>query len=195
MRLRSPRIMIATALVAVAIPVGAAGGAMLIDGPPGSPDNPLVAPPLDPSVVAAADRKGHLNEAKAPSAAVLQEAALSQKPCTLVSEADVGNILGAAVTAKTAPLGPTCVFRAGGTAAKGFATVAIQTLSGDQVKAIIKSLATVGVPGRTAYCGASAASTLYVPLPGNRVLTIGALDCDVARRLAGKALVQISGTP
>ena len=194
MRTRSNRIIIATALAAVAIPAAVAGGKIVTEGPPGSPDNPLVASGPDASVVAAADQKGHFNEAKPPTAEDLQEQALSQKPCDLVTKADAGDIIGVTVDATEAPLGPSCVFRSSNPA-NGFASVAIQTLADDQVKALTKGLDRLDVSGKTAYCGMSTAATLYVSLSGDRVLTIGAADCDVAKRLAGKALGEITRTP
>jgi hypothetical protein len=188
MKLRSPKILIATLAIGVAIPAAAAGGAIFItDGPPGSPDNPLTAPPLDPQVVAAAEAKGHLNEARAPSAQDVQEEALSHRPCELVSAGDASGILGATVKApKEAPLGPTCVYRT--ESVENFVTVALQSISGDELKATIKGLEQHDVAGKSGYCLQSAASTFYVPLSGGRVLTVGAAECDVAEKFAAKAL-------
>jgi hypothetical protein len=192
MRLRSSRTLIAMVAIGVAIPVAAAGASMLIaEGPPGSPDNPLAAPPLDPHVVAAADAKGHLNEARAPSARDVQEEALTHRPCDLVSAGEASGILGGSVKApKEAPLGPTCVYRT--EAVESFVTVALQSMGGDHVKATIKGLDRHDVAGKSGYCLQSAASTFYVPLSGGRVLTVGAAECEVAEKFAAKALGAIS---
>jgi hypothetical protein len=184
-------VLLIAALAALAIPV-TAGGAILGRGagdPPGTPNNPLVAPPLDPGAVQAAKEHGHLNEARSPGAAYPKDLAISQRPCKLVTPEQAAGILGAPILAPAeAPLGPTCVYRT--RSPQAFATVSVQSLDADQLKTLIRGVDAVSVGGREGHCGRSDPTNLYVPLSGERVLTVGGA-CDVARAFAAKALARL----
>jgi hypothetical protein len=100
---------------------------------------------------------------------------------------------------KTGRQGPTCIYRT--RSGKGFMTLAVQRLDGSQLKSLIKESEKLKVAGRQAYCGATSLSTLYVPLPADRTLTIGAIpehpqpgadqQCDLARGIAAKAIAKL----
>jgi hypothetical protein len=159
--------------------------------PPGSPQNPNVADPIDAATAARAKKTGRLNETL-PAGTVEATAAADQslKPCALVSSTEAASILGVAVRKPlAAPQGPTCVYRPRSGA--GFVTLALAPFDAGDFKSQIPKLQKVRIASRTGYCVRDAHSTLYVPLPGKRVLTVGT-SCTVARAFAVKALGRLA---
>jgi hypothetical protein len=154
--------------------------------PPGSPENPKIAAPIDAATAADAKKKGHFNEAQAEANAA---PSAGQKPCTLVSADEAARILGKSVLKPSeAPQGPTCVYRS--RSGNDFVTLAVSRMDGAMLKSQTSKLEKVGVAGRTGYCIPAGQSMLYVPLPNGQLLTIGG-PCAVARAFAVKAIPQL----
>lgn len=190
---RKPRLLIVlVALLALAAPVTAVGAILGRDDPLGSPQNPLVAPPLDPDTVSAAAEKGHLNEARAPQLGQ-DEAQQSQHPCKLVTAAEASAIFDAEVSKPVeAPLGPSCIFRSG--AREDFVSVSLQRMDKRHLAPLIEEREKLAVGELTGYCGPGEGSNLLVPLSGGQVLTVegGTGGCDLSKAFALKALGRIS---
>lgn len=116
-------------------------------------------------------------------------------PCDLVSRAQAQAILGTALAApREAPLGPTCIYRG----AHAFMTVSLQTRSFKALRAGQRSLHRFYGLRRQAWCGGTAgATTLFVRVAADRVLSVGA-PCITAGRLAAHALAsleRVAGVP
>ncbi len=116
--------------------------------------------------------------------------ATGQNPCALVPRAEAQAIVGRPIDAPVeAPLGPTCIYRSPG--AKTLITLAVESVDFPKIRSQIRNRTRIEVGGRTAYCGDYGQSTMFVPLPGGRVLSITA-PCAVGARLAAKALPRLS---
>lgn len=116
-------------------------------------------------------------------------------PCKLVTRAQAQAILGTALAApREAPLGPTCIYRG----AHAFATLALQARSFKALHAQQHSLHHFYGLRRRAWCGGTAgATTLFVRVAPDRVLSVGA-PCMTAGRLAAHALAtleHVAGAP
>jgi len=190
---------------AVAAVAGALAGCGSDGDPaaPGTPENPLVASsqesPVSGRTNEATTEKSHARAQaetapKAPNYQQLLERQTSRPderftPCNLVTPARAQAILGAPIHPPVeAPQGPTCIYRA--RSGNALSTVAVQRL---RFSVLARQLRTkrVEIPGARAYC-AAAGSTVYVPLSGGRVLTVGG-PCDVARQFASAALKRLAG--
>jgi hypothetical protein len=111
-------------------------------------------------------------------------------PCNLVTRAEAAAIIGRRLAGPIeAPQGPTCIYRS---AARGrqFVTVAVQYVSIPSVARHVANRKRIRVTHRAGICGANGQPTLYMPLTGGRVLTIGA-QCGIARQFAAKALARL----
>ena len=110
-------------------------------------------------------------------------------PCSLVTRAQAGSILGGPVLApREAPQGPTCIYRT----RKGddFITLAVQPASFSALKRQLSRPQSIEVAGRSAFCGAHGQPMLYVQLPRQQVLTVAA-RCRVAKQFATRALARL----
>jgi hypothetical protein len=192
--------------------LAACGGDDSAKAPLGSPENPLVAQPGPESA------SGRSNEAAtdkgAPTAdgpTATADGAKQTKPgyeglvnnqkksrprsrftpCNLVSKAEAGAIFGSATQdPREAAQGPTCIYRT--ESGKGFVTVAVQSVSFDEVRGALGQPREVQVSNRTAYCGQYGQAVLYVPLARGRVLSIAG-PCPVATQFAAKAVPRLKG--
>jgi hypothetical protein len=109
----------------------------------------------------------------------------ARQPCSLVSKAQARAILGTAILEPLqAPQGPTCIYQAA--SGKPYVTVAVQQVSFVKLRRHIRTTRAVAVAGRTAYCAAYGTAMLFLPVAGDRVLTIAA-PCRMAREFAAKA--------
>jgi hypothetical protein len=195
------RLWCAAAVVAVAGALAGCGS----HGPsaPGSPENPLVArsqePPQNGRTNEARAQKGKASgqaEAgtKAPNYQQLLERQTSRPeqrftPCNLVTPARARAILGAPIRPPVeAPQGPTCIYSA--RSGDSFTTIAVQRLRFSDLARQLRPKR-VEIPGVRAYC-AERQSTVYVPLGGGRVLTVGG-PCDLAREFASAAVKRLVG--
>jgi hypothetical protein len=184
-------VLIALALCSLAL--GACGGS---DPKPaaGSPENPLTATrPAGPE----SGEPGQANTgepsatAEKPGYKALVERQTSKpahrfSPCNLVTRPEAREIVGAPLHEPVeAPQGPTCIYRP--RAGKAMITLAIQDMSFKAVKRRIADLRQVAVSDRTAFCGTYGQPVLYVPLGGDRLLSVNA-ECAIARGFAAKAL-------
>jgi hypothetical protein len=112
------------------------------------------------------------------------------RPCSLVTKAQAGAIIGAAVTEPLeAPLGPTCIYQT--PRGKPYITLSVQKADLGKLRARLRAPRAVSVAHRTAYCAGAGAKTLYVPVGGGRVLTVSAA-CTVAARFAALAAPQLT---
>ncbi len=180
------------ALVTAAVVLSACGGD---DQPLNSSSKPQVGKLTGPGAT------GVTNEAdaarkKAPSFETLLERQSSKPgsrftPCSLVTRAQAGAILGASVLApREAPQGPTCIYRT----RKGndFITLAVQPASFSGLKRQIGRPQSIEVAGRSAFCGAHGQPMLYVRLARGRVLSVAA-PCPVAKQFATRAVARLQG--
>lgn len=119
-------------------------------------------------------------------------AAATRQPCRLVTRAEAARILGAVRAPVTAPQGPTCIYRS--VSGRRFVTLAVQRRSFRKLTAHLRHKRRVRVRGAsgTAYCVTAGSPTLYVPVSGGRVLTVGG-PCAVGRRFALRALPRLKG--
>lgn len=111
-------------------------------------------------------------------------------PCNLVPLQQAKAIThGAITTSVEAPLGPTCVYHV--THQKTDITLDIEQSSlARETRAMTKRVG-LTISGHQAYCGRLGAPTLYVALPGNKLLHVLA-PCSVARRFAARALSRVT---
>ena len=175
-------------LVAAAAVMAACGDAQ----PPSSADKPQVAKLTGPVA------KGPTNEAasgsSAPSFEKLVERQSSKPgsrftPCSLVTRAQAGAILGAAVLVpREAPQGPTCIYRT--RTGDDFVTLAVEQMSFSGLKRQQRRERPLEVAGRSAFCGAHGQPMLYVQLSRERVLSVAA-PCPVAKRFATRAVTRL----
>jgi hypothetical protein len=118
------------------------------------------------------------------------DAARPLRPCTLVTRTEARAILGRAITgAIEAPQGPTCVYSAQG--AHQPVTLAVQSTG---LRALERrkgvAVASLTLHGHRAYCVKDGGLTMFVPLSGERFLSVTA-PCPIAARFAAKALVRL----
>lgn len=116
----------------------------------------------------------------------------ASQPCRLVTRAEAARILGAPVRPLvTAPQGPTCLYRAA--SGRRLITVAVQHTDFGKLTGRLRPKRPVRVSGAagTAYCVTAGSPTLYVPVAGGRVLTVGG-PCSVARRFALRAVPRLT---
>jgi hypothetical protein len=195
------RLLCLAALATAAIALAACGGSAKPPAP-GSHEKPLVAEQTRLGGAGAnAGARGRSNEAAAPSApakpgydALLNGQSKHPRsrftPCNLVTVARARAILGAPMQQPVeAPLGPTCIYRSRDR--RSMVTVAVQAVDFTKLEPRIQRRRRVAVGSRTAYCGTYGQPMLYVPLSGNRVLSIAA-QCAVAQRFALTAVRQLT---
>ena len=107
-------------------------------------------------------------------------------PCTLVSRAQADAILGGRLSSvEEAPLGPTCIYQAQGSAIP--VTLAVESLDFATIKAHIHHRRGVTIAGSVAYCGELGQPALFAPLTGGRMLRVTG-RCAVAAKFAALAL-------
>jgi hypothetical protein len=187
-------VLIAAGLVSLAL--GACGGSDPKPAP-GSPENPLTATrPSEPgSGQGTAAGQPGTGEPSAPATKPGYKALVDRQtskparrfsPCNLVTRPEARAIVGEALHEPVeAVQGPTCIYRP--RAGKALITLAIQDMSFKAIRRQIADLRQVAVSDRTAYCGTYGQPMLYVPLGGDRLLSVSA-ECGVARGFAAKAL-------
>jgi hypothetical protein len=113
----------------------------------------------------------------------------ARRPCTLVTKAQAEAIVGRPLLEPIqAPQGPTCIYR--DRADRSYITVGVQSTTLAELGPQLRRRPAVAVSGRTAYCIRLVTPTLYVGLPGRRVLSVAA-PCGVARRFAAAALATL----
>jgi hypothetical protein len=162
------------ALGALAVPVAACGG--------GSP-----APPASHGRLTAETASGRSNEAQGSGEVALQRAT---RPCRLVSRAQAGAIVGTRLAKPIeAPQGPTCIYRAAH--GRRMFSLAVQTVPFATLRRQLQRPSPTSVAERRAYCVTVGQPTLYVPLPGDHVLSVQA-SCAVGKRFALAALRHLS---
>lgn len=111
-------------------------------------------------------------------------------PCSLVSASEAQAITGVALTGRVeAPLGPTCVYKLGGS--KGDITLAVEALSLSQVAHQMVKPQTLIVGHRHAYCGRLGTQMLFAPVGRGKLLNVTA-PCAIARRFAALALTRLT---
>lgn len=111
-------------------------------------------------------------------------------PCSLVSVAEAQAIVGAAITGSIeAPLGPTCVYKLGGS--KPDITVAVESLNLSQATRHMTAPKAVVLGARRAYCGRLGTQMLFAPVARGRLLNVTA-PCAIAPRLAALALAHLA---
>ena len=109
-------------------------------------------------------------------------------PCTLVSLTEAQSFTGGAVMGRVeAPLGPTCIYRAG---KKSQITLAVESIDSTQVTKHMARRQEISVAGRQGYCGHIGTQQLLVPLAGGQTLAVSA-PCAVARQFATAALSRL----
>jgi hypothetical protein len=109
-------------------------------------------------------------------------------PCTLVNRTEAQAIVGTTIASVAeAPLGPSCIYRLGGTRS---ITLSVQTAGFASVSTQLQRKHRLIVRGKTAYCGRLGNEMLYVRLPQDRVLNVVA-PCDVAAAIAAKAVARL----
>ena len=180
------------ALVIAAVALSSCGGD---DQPLNSASKPQVGKLTGPGAT------GRSNEADAarkstPSFEKLLERQSSKPasrftPCSLVTRAQAGSILGAPVLVpREAPQGPTCIYRT----RKGddFITLAVQPGSFSGLKRQLSRPQSIEIAGRSAFCGAHGQPMLYLRLSRGRMLSVGA-PCPVAKRFATRAVARLQG--
>ncbi len=138
-----------------------------------------------PSLLASAARAAGSSE---PTPA----AATPTNPCTYVTTAQAEAIMRSrSVSAREAPLGPTCIFTAKGQ--KGEVTLAVEVIKVSTEVHAMKHVAKSKIAGHTAYCGTLGSSLLLVPLSGGRTALVVTAPCPVARSFAAAALPRVKG--
>lgn len=157
-----------------------------------------------PSIVAGQQRTQARNEArakatgKATSARTaagvstargkLRPAAPSaRRPCSLVTRSQATTILGARIREPLeAPQGPTCIYQT--SSGKQVAiSLTVQSTDYTRLRSQISNRRTIAIADRAGVCGRFGQPMLYLPLGGNRVLTISG-PCATASRFAEKAV-------
>ncbi|HEY7120916.1 MAG TPA: hypothetical protein VH329_00025 [Solirubrobacterales bacterium] len=89
-----------------------------------------------------------------------------------------------------APQGPTCLIRPRTGEGQGMLTLAVQSVDFAKVRSQLRQPRSVTVSGRTAYCGQYGQAMLYLPLKGNRVLSIAG-PCRMAQQIAVRAVERL----
>jgi hypothetical protein len=113
----------------------------------------------------------------------------SVNPCTYVRRAQVASALRVgSVSAREAPLGPTCVFTAGDRTKGATLSIQVGTLPSERRR--MRRLIRTRVGGHPAYCGTLGQPLLLVKLSRYYVLSVAA-PCDAARAVARAALHRI----
>jgi hypothetical protein len=166
---------------------------------PGTPENPLVAE-HDEAPGANASRR---NEASAQPADQsepdYQQLVARQKkdpdsrfsPCNLVSRSQARAIVGAALEVPVeAPQGPTCIYRSQD--GDAFVTLSVQSADISELRRDMHVRQRVSVADLRGYCGTHGQPILYVPLAGERVLSVAA-PCPRARAFATRAVSRLDG--
>ena len=116
--------------------------------------------------------------------------ATGPNPCRLVSLGEAKAITGGAIAASSeAPLGPTCVYKLGGS--KSDITLNVEHVSVSQATTHMTGRQQVTVRGRRGYCGTLGTTMLYVPVGGGQILHVTA-PCMVAQRFAALALGRLA---
>jgi len=111
-------------------------------------------------------------------------------PCNLVSIAEAQSIVGGTIAGRVeAPLGPTCLYRLGGS--KSEITVSIESQNLSSITREMANRSTVVVGHRHAYCGRLGTQMLFLPLADGQVLHVTA-RCSVAQRFAAFALTRLA---
>jgi hypothetical protein len=180
---------------AVAVALSACGS----DEAPRATGKPAAARSADPEAIASARERGFFNESEPPQGDPREEH-LEERPCDVVTASQARSAFGVAMRKpKTGQQGPTCIYRT--RSGKGFMTLAVLKLDGKQLKPMLEGSEKLKVSGRQAYCGTASMPTLYVPLPADRTLTIGAIPerprpgadqaCDLPREIAAKAIAKL----
>lgn len=114
----------------------------------------------------------------------------SLNPCTLVSIGQAKAITGGTVSGSfEAPLGPTCVYKAG--RPRTDITIDIESVSLAQAASHMTKRKQLTVSGHRAYCGTLGSQMLFVPLPGGKLLHVTA-PCGVAQQFATLALGRLA---
>jgi hypothetical protein len=184
-------------LLVVAVLVSGCGGGDAADGAPGTPANPLpveATPESGAPAVRSNEGQGAAT-ADQPGYEKLVDAQTRKPrsrftPCNLVTQAQARQIFGVPVKAPVeAPQGPTCVYRT--EAGDGFVAIAVQSLDFGDVKPQLRQRRAVDAAGHTAYCGQYGQPMLYVPLAGDRVLSVAG-PCAQAKRFAEKAVRELT---
>jgi hypothetical protein len=110
-------------------------------------------------------------------------------PCRLVTRSEARAIVGGRVAApQTAPLGPTCIYRAA--RAQSSVTLSVMRMNVASATKRDRSVIQASVAGHRAYCVKAGGLRMLVPLTGGKVLTVGA-PCPIAARFATRALVRV----
>jgi hypothetical protein len=110
-------------------------------------------------------------------------------PCSYVSAVQAASILHvASVTAKEAPLGPTCIFKP--KRGKTEVTLAVEVLKISSDVHAMKHVSKLNISGHAAYCGTLGGTLLLVALTHANVLVVSA-PCTEARAFATTALRRI----
>jgi hypothetical protein len=113
----------------------------------------------------------------------------SVNPCAYVKRAQVATALRVgSVSAREAPLGPTCVFTARGRTKTATLSVQVGTLPSELRR--MRRATSTRVGGHPAYCGTLGQPLLLVKLSRYYVLNVAA-PCDAARAVARAALHRI----
>jgi hypothetical protein len=157
--------------------------------PAGSPENPLQARPASTDTSSARE-PGKAAAVKPGYKALLKRQAKKPgrrfSPCSLVTQAQAGAILGGRVQLPSeAPQGPTCIYRT--EKGNGFVTVAVQNTEFAKAKRMLRAATKVDLGRQSGVCGKLGEPTLYAPLSQGRVLTVAA-QCDVAKQFAAQAV-------
>lgn len=168
---------------------GCGGGDDPAPAPLGSPQNPIPAQPprVDEATSETAGKPGFEDIVDRQRAAPARDD--RENPCAWVTKAQAQAITGARLLDPVvAPQGPTCIYR--DRAGETFTTVAIQPLGIDRLRPQVKRIERVDVAGRVAYCGIHGQPVLYLPLAGDRVLSVTA-QCATAARFARRAAAEL----
>jgi hypothetical protein len=204
------RLAAVTALALGAAALSSCGGDDSASAPKGSAENPLVAETAEStSSVIPANEASPAREKRSGASGSVNVVGGSEEPgyqalvegqeadprddftpCNLVSKARATAIVGAPIhNPLEAAQGPTCIYQS--TDGKRLITVALQSVDFGELKRQLNQPRRVAVAGRTGYCGHYGQDMLHVPVPGNRVLTVGA-PCPVATAFASVAVRQLS---
>jgi hypothetical protein len=110
-------------------------------------------------------------------------------PCALVTKAQAQAILGTTLLEpQEAAQGPTCIYRS--RSGKQFVTLALQSADFDKLRPQLKHRRRITISDRIGYCGTYGRPILYLPLSGDRVLSVSA-PCDTARQFAVRAVPRL----
>jgi hypothetical protein len=166
----SSRIASVLALSALVVPVAACGG--------GSG-----APPASHGRLTPETASGRSNEAQGSGQIPLQRPG---RPCRLVTRTEAAAIVGARLAKPIeAPQGPTCIYKAAH--GRRMFSLAVQTVPLSTLRRQLQKPSRTSVSKHPAYCVTVGQPTLYVPLSGDRVLSVQA-SCAVGKRFALAAL-------